>query len=74
VIEMFDELQGLTYENEFIVALGPIWSALSSGFAILIGNQLYLTPAGERYLEKRVVDIPSASSSAANFLKRSGDL
>lgn len=39
--------------------LGPIASALLAGFAIAICGDIYLTPAGERYLA--VIDQESAS-------------
>jgi hypothetical protein len=45
---MFDFWQRATYEAS--ASLGPIASALMANFAIVIAGELYLTPAGERYL------------------------
>jgi hypothetical protein len=42
-------LQALTYEA--LSFLGPVWSALCSGFAVVICGELYLTPAGQAYLD-----------------------
>lgn len=47
---MFDDLLKLTYESPGIVSFGPVWSALLCGFVMVIGNRIYLTDAGERYL------------------------
>jgi len=44
-------LQALTYEA--LAPYGPVWAALGAGFAVYIGTQLHLTPAGERYLERK---------------------
>jgi hypothetical protein len=42
-------LQGLAYEAlEF---LGPVWSAVFAGFAVVIFGELYLTPAGQAYVD-----------------------
>jgi hypothetical protein len=40
--------QRLTYEC--LSFLGPVWSAVWAGFAVIRWGDLYLTPAGERYL------------------------
>lgn len=38
---------------EFLAPLGPHWSALLAGFAVIgFDGQLYLTPLGEEYLER----------------------
>ena len=42
-------LQVLTYEA--LAFLGPVWSAVCSGFAVMIFGELHLTPAGQAYLE-----------------------
>jgi hypothetical protein len=49
-------LQRLTYEAPLVAALGPLWSALSAGYAVVICGVVYLTPAGERYLEQLETD------------------
>jgi hypothetical protein len=43
---------GLFYES--LAPFGPVWSALAAGFAV-VGpwGQLYLTDAGQKYLETR---------------------
>jgi hypothetical protein len=41
-------IQSIIYEA--LAFLGPAWSALCSGFAIAIGGELYITPAGQAYL------------------------
>jgi hypothetical protein len=46
----FEWLQRATFEAPATVAMGPHWSALVSGFAVLIGGRVFLTDAGERYL------------------------
>jgi hypothetical protein len=42
-------LQALTYET--LAFLGPVWSAVFSGFAVFICGELYITPAGQAYLD-----------------------
>lgn len=42
-------LQAFTYEA--LAFLGPELSALCAGFAIMICGEMYVTPAGEAYLE-----------------------
>lgn len=42
-------LQSLTYEA--LAILGPVWSAVLAGFAVFILGELYLTPAGQAYLD-----------------------
>ncbi|MCA1379446.1 hypothetical protein I6F34_01250 [Bradyrhizobium sp. BRP05] len=42
-------LQAITYEA--LAFLGPELSALCAGFAVMIYGELYITPAGEAYLE-----------------------
>ena len=48
---MFDWLQRFAFEAPATVALGPELAALASGFAILVGDRMFITPAGERYLQ-----------------------
>lgn len=42
-------LQALTYEA--MVFLGPVWSAVWAGFAVIVFDTVYLTPSGQRYLD-----------------------
>ena len=44
------DFQRATYEATAF--LGPIASALLAGFAVIIFGDVYLTPAGARYLEQ----------------------
>lgn len=47
-------LQRALYESPAVVALGPAWSALFVGFAVMgPDGRLYLTAAGEAYLAER---------------------
>lgn len=46
-----DWLQRLVYEAPATVALGPACSALAAGYAVVIGGRVFITSAGERYLE-----------------------
>jgi hypothetical protein len=46
-----DFLQRAIYESPGIVMLGPMLSAIASGFAGVIDGHVFITPAGERYLE-----------------------
>lgn len=47
-----DALQRFTYELPHVVALGPTWSAIVAGFAVADWRgRVYLTPAGQRYLD-----------------------
>lgn len=46
-----DWFQRAVYEAPATVALGPQLSALAAGYAVLIGTELFITPAGERYLQ-----------------------
>ena len=39
------------YEDPAIVALGPTWSAVAAGFAVVWFGEVYLTSAGEMYLQ-----------------------
>jgi hypothetical protein len=41
------------FEAPVTVLCGPVLAAVSSGFAVYVAGQLYLTPAGERYLAER---------------------
>lgn len=41
--------QAATYEA--LAFLGPVWSAVCSGFAVILFGTTHLTPSGERYLE-----------------------
>jgi hypothetical protein len=40
--------QRMTYEA--LADLGPVWSAVAAGFAVILWGEVYLTPAGEAYL------------------------
>ncbi|MGC0389236.1 hypothetical protein [Bradyrhizobium sp. USDA 241] len=42
-------IQAATYEA--LRFLSPVWSAVCSGFAIMIYGELYITPAGQAYLD-----------------------
>jgi hypothetical protein len=42
-------LQALTYEA--LAFLGPVWSAVCAGLAVMIFGELYITPAGQAYLD-----------------------
>jgi hypothetical protein len=42
-------LQALTYE--MLAPLGPVWSAVAAGFAVIIAGVVCITPAGKQYLE-----------------------
>jgi hypothetical protein len=42
------EVQCFIFEN----TPDPMWAALLSGFGVFIGVTMFLTPAGERYLEE----------------------
>jgi hypothetical protein len=46
-----DAIQAGVYEAPSIAALGPQWSAVAAGFAVVIFGTVYITPAGERYLK-----------------------
>ena len=35
---------------EALADLGPVWSAVAAGFAVVIWGEVYMTPAGEAYL------------------------
>ena len=39
------------YEDPAIAALGPTWSAVAAGFAVVWFGEVYLTSAGEMYLQ-----------------------
>lgn len=42
------------YEAPAVVALGPIWSAVFAGFAVIgWDGEPHLTPLGEQYLAER---------------------
>jgi hypothetical protein len=43
------QFQALTYES--LAWLGPVWSAVCAGFAVIVFDKVYLTASGERYLE-----------------------
>lgn len=47
---MTDLYQATIYE--LAAPLGPHWSAILAGFAVVIFSTLYITPAGVRYLER----------------------
>jgi hypothetical protein len=42
--------QRWTYEA--LAPLGPTISAVTAGYAVMIWNELFITPAGEAYLAK----------------------
>jgi hypothetical protein len=44
-------ITGAIYEAPAIVALGPTWSAVAAGFAVVWFGEVYLTSAGEMYLQ-----------------------
>ena len=44
-------IMGAIYEAPAIVALGPTWSAVAAGFAVVWFGEVYLTSAGEMYLQ-----------------------
>jgi hypothetical protein len=44
-------IMGGIYEDPAIVALGPTWSAVAAGFAVVCFGEVYLTSAGEMYLQ-----------------------
>ncbi len=45
---MIDAMQRFIFETSI---LDPLWSAIASGFAVVVFGEVYLTEAGERYLE-----------------------
>ena len=47
---MIDAWRAATYEA--LELLGPVWSALAAGFAVIWFGELVITSAGERYLER----------------------
>jgi hypothetical protein len=47
---VFDHIQRATFEHPAVVLMGPVLSAVTAGFAIVIMGKPYITPAGERYL------------------------
>lgn len=49
-MELLEHYQALVFEA--LELLGPEIAAISSGFAIMIGGVVFITPAGERYLER----------------------
>jgi hypothetical protein len=49
---LFDWVQEWFYESPHVVALGPEWSAVFAGFAVIVNGEFHMTPAGERYLER----------------------
>ena len=46
-----DAIQREFYESPAVQALGPHLSAISAGFAVVLFGTVYLTPAGQRYLD-----------------------
>lgn len=42
-------LQSASYEA--LAFLGPLWSAVFAGFAIIVWGEVYLTPAGQAFLD-----------------------
>lgn len=49
-----DDFQRFLYEA--LSHLGPLGSALGAGFAVIVGNRVLLTPAGERYLSAKGIE------------------
>ena len=49
---MLYAMQRMLFEEPTITALGPHWAAIIAGFAVLVLGEVYITPAGERYLEE----------------------
>jgi hypothetical protein len=47
-MNVIDALQRALYQE--IPFMGPVASALIAGFVVIVGGEIYLTPAGERYL------------------------
>jgi hypothetical protein len=45
---MIDVMQRYVFENSIV---DPLWSALFAGYAIVINREVFITPAGEKYLE-----------------------
>jgi hypothetical protein len=45
---MMQRWQAMTYEA--LADLGPVWSAVAAGFAVILWGEVYITPAGEAYL------------------------
>lgn len=43
------QMQITTYES--FAHLGPLWSAVYAGFAVILFGTVYITPAGQRYLD-----------------------
>jgi hypothetical protein len=50
MVSLFDPVQQAAYEHPAVIAMGPVWSAVTAGFAVIIAGQPHITPAGERYL------------------------
>jgi hypothetical protein len=48
MIQAWQPWQRMTYEA--MQYLGPVWSAVAAGFAIVLGGEVYITPSGEAYL------------------------
>jgi hypothetical protein len=49
-----DAIMCATLEAPATVVAGPLLAAIGCGFGVFVGGrQLYLTPAGERYLAER---------------------
>jgi hypothetical protein len=53
MLHPIDAIMCATFEAPATVVAGPVLAAIGCGFAVFIGGQLYLTPAGERYLAER---------------------
>jgi hypothetical protein len=47
---MTDSWQKLLFES--LEWLSPELAAIAAGFAVLVGGVMFVTPAGERYLER----------------------
>jgi hypothetical protein len=43
--------QGNSMIYESLESLGPFWSAIAAGYAVVVFGVVYVTPAGEEYLE-----------------------
>jgi hypothetical protein len=45
---MMDAMQRYVFENSIA---DPLWSALFAGYAIVANGEVFITPAGEKYLK-----------------------
>lgn len=47
---MIEEIQAMIFES--CSELGPVYAAILSGFAVVFLGEIYLTPAGQAYLDR----------------------